>query len=111
VVDLLAALNTGHEGGCGTLHANSAVDVPARLEALAAVAGVPRDALHSQLASALHVAVHLTRSHGVRRVAEICVLARGDDAVVSAVRAWTWDGRSDSGSPGPGARLLESLLG
>jgi pilus assembly protein CpaF len=111
VVDLLAALNTGHEGGCGTLHANSAVDVPARLEALAAVAGVPRDALHSQLASALHVAVHLTRSHGVRRVAEICVLARAGDAVVSAVRAWTWDGRSDSGSPGPGADRLEALLG
>ena len=43
VVDLLAALNTGHEGGCGTLHANSAADVPARLEALAAVGG-PRPA-------------------------------------------------------------------
>ncbi len=40
VVDLLAALNTGHEGGCGTVHANSAADVPARLEALAAVAGL-----------------------------------------------------------------------
>ena len=39
VVDLLAALNTGHDGGCGTLHANSAVDVPARLEALALAAG------------------------------------------------------------------------
>ena len=36
VVDLLAALNTGHAGGCGTLHANSAGDVPARIEALAA---------------------------------------------------------------------------
>ena len=34
VVDLLAALNTGHGGGCGTLHANSAADVPARIEAL-----------------------------------------------------------------------------
>ena len=32
VVDLLAALNTGHGGGCGTLHANSAADVPARLD-------------------------------------------------------------------------------
>ena len=40
VVDLLAALNTGHEGGCGTLHANSAVDVPARVEALALAAGL-----------------------------------------------------------------------
>src|SRR3712207_3445038 len=35
VVDLLAALNTGHDGGCSTLHANSAADVPPRLEALA----------------------------------------------------------------------------
>ena len=55
VVDLLAALNTGHEGGCGTLHANSAVDVPARVEALALAAGLGRDAAHSQLASAVHV--------------------------------------------------------
>ena len=39
VVDLLAALNTGHEGGCGTLHANSAADVPARLEALGVAQG------------------------------------------------------------------------
>ena len=44
VVELLAALNTGHEGGCGTLHANSAGDVPARIEALALAAGLGRDA-------------------------------------------------------------------
>ena len=49
VVDLLAAMNTGHEGGCGTLHANSAADVPARIEALALAAGLPRAAAHSQL--------------------------------------------------------------
>ena len=42
VVDLLAALNTGHDGGCGTLHANSAADVPARMEALALAAGLDR---------------------------------------------------------------------
>ncbi len=41
VVDLLAALNTGHGGGCGTLHANSAADVPARIEALSLAAGLP----------------------------------------------------------------------
>ena len=33
LTDLLSALNTGHEGGCGTVHANSVADVPARLEA------------------------------------------------------------------------------
>src|SRR6185369_8286835 len=48
VIDLLAALNTGHEGGCGTLHANSPRDVPARVEALAVAAGLGRDAVHSQ---------------------------------------------------------------
>src|SRR5204862_3132153 len=49
VVELLAALNTGHEGGCGTVHANSVEDVPARFEALAVAAGLSRAALHSQL--------------------------------------------------------------
>jgi pilus assembly protein CpaF len=93
VVDLLAALNTGHEGGCGTVHANSAGDVPARLEALAASAGLGREALHSQLASALKVVVHLVRGSR-RRVAEVCVLRRAGD-LVAAVPAWTWDGASD----------------
>jgi pilus assembly protein CpaF len=110
VVDLLAALNTGHEGGCGTLHANSAADVPARLEALAATAAVGREALHSQLASALRVAVHLTRSGGVRRVAEVCVLARGADGLVSARSAWEWDGRADRGLDGPAAAQLAAVL-
>src|SRR5699024_4922319 len=63
VADLLAALNTGHEGGCATIHANAAADVPARMEALAVTAGMPRPALHSQLAAALDVIIHLARDH------------------------------------------------
>ncbi|MCT2989105.1 pilus assembly protein CpaF, partial [Propionibacterium freudenreichii] len=50
--DLLTAMNTGHEGGCGTVHANSVTDVPARLEALAALGGMGREACHAQMASA-----------------------------------------------------------
>lgn len=111
VVDLLAALNTGHEGGCCTVHANSAVDVPARLEALALAAGMPRAALHSQLASGLHVAVHLRRDGSRRRVAEVCVLRRGDGGLVASVPAWRWDGRSPTGEPGPGEPALGALLG
>uniref|UniRef100_UPI0035D7CECE TadA family conjugal transfer-associated ATPase n=1 Tax=Bacillus thuringiensis TaxID=1428 RepID=UPI0035D7CECE len=61
VTELLAALNTGHEGGCGTVHANAAEHVPARLEALGTAAGLDRTALHSQLAAALSVVVHLVR--------------------------------------------------
>ena len=111
VIDLLAALNTGHEGGCGTLHANSARDVPARLEALASAAGLERAALHSQLASGLRLAVHLRRDRatGRRRVAEVCVLRR-DGAFVQAVPAWTWDGVAPSGSSGPGSTALAELL-
>ena len=62
VVDLLAALNTGHDGGCGTVHANSAEALPARLEALALAAGLGRDALHSQLVAAVQLVVHLVRT-------------------------------------------------
>ena len=53
VVDLLSALNTGHDGGAGTVHANSPAEVPARFEALAALGGLDRSALHSQLAAAV----------------------------------------------------------
>jgi pilus assembly protein CpaF len=111
VVDLLAALNTGHEGGCGTLHANSARDVPARLEALASVAGLDRPALHSQLASGLRLAVHLVRAPGgQRRLAEVCVLRRGGDGFVVAEPAWRWDGTASTGVRDVAADELDELL-
>ncbi len=91
VTDLLAAMNTGHEGGCGTVHANSAVDVPARIEALAMAAGMPQAAVHSQLASAVGAVVHLGRDPaGTRRVAEIAVLVREPGGPVTAVPAMTF---------------------
>ena len=113
VVDLLAALNTGHEGGCGTLHANSARDVPARLEALAAVAGLDRAALHSQLAAGLRLAVHLVRDRRTagRRVTEVCALVRGADGLVVAEPAWSWDGSARGGVRGPGSAVLDELVG
>ena len=90
VVDLLAALNTGHEGGCGTVHANSASDVPARLEALALAAGLARDALHAQVAAGLDAVVHLHRGHdGARRLSSIAELTRDGDTVHCA-EALSW---------------------
>ena len=92
VTDLLAAMNTGHEGGCGTLHANSAGDVPARIEALAMAAGMPQAAVHSQLGSAVDVVVHLARgTDGVRRVGEVAVLERDASGRVSVEPAVTFD--------------------
>ncbi|HQR80571.1 MAG TPA: TadA family conjugal transfer-associated ATPase [Actinomycetota bacterium] len=88
VVDLLSALNTGHEGGCGTVHANSAADVPARLESLALPAGLNRDGLHAQVFAGLRAVIHVVRDRaGVRRVAGIAVLDRGDDGLVRTVPA------------------------
>ena len=109
VVDLLAALNTGHEGGCGTLHANSAADVPARVEALALAAGLDRAAAHSQLASGVHLVVHLARGRdGVRRIREIAVPERGPDGLVRMLTA----ARLDAGEvrDGPGTQRLAALL-
>ncbi|MEV0090031.1 TadA family conjugal transfer-associated ATPase [Streptomyces sp. NPDC050738] len=91
VTELLAALNTGHEGGCGTVHANAAADVPARLEALGTAAGLDRAALHSQLAAALAVVVHLVRDRaGQRRIAEVRVLDRDPAGLVVTVPALRW---------------------
>jgi pilus assembly protein CpaF len=81
--DLLAALNVGHDGGAGTLHANSPGDVPARVEALCTAAGLMRDAAHSQLAAGLRVVVHLVREgprH--RRLGSVGLVVRRSDGLV-----------------------------
>jgi len=105
VVDLLAALNTGHDGGAGTVHANTVLDVPARMEALAAIGGVSRDAVQSQLPGAIQVVLHLRRDGGRRRLAELGVLRRRSDGRVRPVPAVL------EGVPvEPGGELLRELL-
>jgi pilus assembly protein CpaF len=69
--ELLAALNTGHDGGAGTLHANSLEDVPARIEALGALAGMSPTAIARQTVSAIGTVLHLQRDRGTRRLAQI----------------------------------------
>ena len=70
VRELLAALNTGHDGGAGTVHASGLREVPARLEALGALAGLDDTALARQAISAIGAVVHVARSpEGVREFA------------------------------------------
>lgn len=70
--ELLGALNTGHDGGAGTLHANSLADVPARLEALGSLAGMSVDAVARQAFSAFDAVLHIERdSAGHRRLAAL----------------------------------------
>jgi len=106
VVDLLAALNTGHDGGAGTVHANNPAEVPARLEALGGLGGLDRVALHSQLAAAVQVVLHVSRDRtGRRRLSEIAVLRAGEDGRVRATTAW----HADTGFA-CGAEHLTSLI-
>ncbi|OFS66200.1 pilus assembly protein CpaF [Trueperella bernardiae] len=76
VRDVLGALNTGHEGGWATIHANSTADIPARLVALGTLAGMNEVTVAAQAASALDAAIHVRRLGGRRFVSEISVFAR-----------------------------------
>jgi pilus assembly protein CpaF len=78
-LDLLTALNTGHEGALSTVHANSCEDAIRRLETLALLAGVglPHEAIREQLARGIDLVVHVVRAGRrrlVRNVAEIDVV-------------------------------------
>lgn len=106
--ELLQALNTGHEGGCGTVHANTARDVPARLEALGALGGLDRAALAAQVGSALEVVLHLGRGQGGRRLEEIALLHRGADGMLISTTALRTEG--DRLLEGPAAAQLAARL-
>ncbi len=105
VVDLIGALTTGHQGGAGTVHANSAQEVPARLAALAVMGGMGTGALHAQLAGAVQVVLHLRRRGGERRLVEIAVLTETREGFVRALPAVA-DGVPDPVGAGALARAL-----
>lgn len=84
VRELLAALNTGHDGGCGTLHANAAGHVVARLEALGALASMSLTAVHAQARSGVQAVLHVRRrADGLRVLDSVGVVmpSEGDDGM------------------------------
>jgi pilus assembly protein CpaF len=87
-LDLLTALNTGHDGALSTVHANSPGDALSRLETLALMAGLglPHGAIAEQVQRGVDLVVHLEREgDGVRRVTEIAEVVRAAGA--TAVRS------------------------
>jgi pilus assembly protein CpaF len=77
-MDMLQAMNTGHEGSLCTVHANSSDDAILRLETLASMSelNIPSESLRDQINGAIDVIIHLARmADGVRRMVEICSLA------------------------------------
>lgn len=110
VADFLTAMNTGHRGAIGTLHANSAADVPARLHAMAALAGLNPTTAALQIRSAVDVVIHLARDEqGNRYPAEVALVdtsGTGPDLHLHTVL-------TTSGShvlEGPGLARLDALV-
>ncbi|WP_426996900.1 TadA family conjugal transfer-associated ATPase [Pseudarthrobacter sp. N5] len=108
VRELLTAMNTGHTGGGGTVHANTAAAVPARLMALGALAGLGQDAVRLQAASALDVVVHMERSRQGRYVACIGVV---EDGVSGLVVSAALEFRGGRVVAGPAWESLAERLG
>lgn len=107
VLDLLAAFNAG-ASGMATVHANRLGDLPARLEALAARSGLPRAALHSQLAAAVTVGLHLAKTRFGRQLTEVAVAQRSCDGLVWFETAWCMT--ATGWTAGPAAERLRVLL-
>lgn len=108
VRDVLGALNTGHEGGWATIHANSAQDVPARLVALGALAGMREETVAAQAAAGLDAVVHLRRRGGKRFVAQISVLER-EHRELRGQKAFQVDGNGKLETFSPAGELLARL--
>jgi pilus assembly protein CpaF len=85
-LDMLQAMNTGHDGSLSTIHANSARDALARVETMVLMAGfdLPIRAIRQQVASALDLVVHLERFHdGSRKVTAITEIMRMEGEVIT----------------------------
>jgi pilus assembly protein CpaF len=85
-LDMLQAMNTGHDGSITTVHANSPRDAIARIETMALMANLnlPPNAMRQQIAAAIHVIVQVSRmSDGSRRVTHVSEITGTSDQVVS----------------------------
>ncbi len=101
-LDMLQAMNTGHDGSMTTLHANSPRDAVARLETMAMMAGLemPLMALRTQIAAAIDLVVHMERlSDGSRKVTRIteCPRMEGDIVTLSDIFKYDQTGVSPTG--------------
>jgi pilus assembly protein CpaF len=109
-LDMLQAMNTGHEGSLSTVHANSPRDALARLETMVLMAGVeiPDRAVREQVASALNLIVHLTRlPDGSRRVTEISEVVGMEGSTITTQGIYEFDYQAGRDAEG---RYLGGLL-
>lgn len=93
-LDMLQAMNTGHDGSISTVHANSPRDAIARLETLVLMAGMdlPLRAIREQIASAVNLIVHISRLRdGTRRVTHVTEVQGMEGDIVTLQDAFSFD--------------------
>ncbi len=93
-LDMLQAMNTGHEGSMTTCHANSARDTLARIETMCLMAGMdlPVRAIREQISSAIHLIIHLGRLHdGTRRVLQIAEVQGMEGDVITMTDVFVFE--------------------
>jgi pilus assembly protein CpaF len=92
-LDMLQAMNTGHDGSLSTVHANSPRDALSRVETMVLMAGfeLPIKAIRQQVASALELIVHLERlDDGTRKITQITEVARMESDVITLQDLFTF---------------------
>lgn len=95
-IDMLQAMNTGHEGSLTTVHANSPRDALSRLETMVAMANLslPEKAVRQQISSAIQVVVHVTRlSDGSRKVSSISEIVGMEGDIITMQEIFQFDRR------------------
>jgi len=98
-LDMLQAMNTGHDGSMTTLHANTARDALSRLETLVLMAGydLPVRAIREQVASAVHLIYQLERMPDGRRIVRSLTEVQGlDGDVILLQDIFVWDHNADA---------------
>jgi pilus assembly protein CpaF len=93
-LDMLQAMNTGHDGSLSTVHANSARDALARVETMVLMAGydLPMRAIRQQVASALELVIHVERLlDGTRRVVGVTEVQRMEGDVITLQDLFTFE--------------------
>jgi len=109
-LDMLQAMNTGHDGSVSTIHANSPRDALSRLETMTLMAGVDLTirAIREQISSALDVVIHQARlADGSRRVTQITEVVAMEGDIVTLQDIFTYDFRAGTDEQGRYAGTLK----
>lgn len=111
-LDMLQAMNTGHDGSLTTVHSNSPRDAISRLETLCMMAGMdlPVDVIRAQIASAIHLIVQQSRlKDGSRKIVQVTEVQgmEGDSVILQDIFVYRTPGQKDSGYSHEGGGTLE----